>query len=486
MIDQKDLITNDLQRDSIMKLSVIIPVYNERYTIRECVEKVLGVNLPKNISLELIIVDDHSKDGSWEIIQDISKNHKNIKAFRQKKNQGKGMALRRAIDEMTGDIAIIQDADLEYNPEEYKKLIKPILDGVADVVYGSRFGYSSARRVLYFKHSLGNRFLTFLSNCFTDLNLTDMETCYKAFKTSILKSIPLRSKRFGFEPEITAKIAKRNLRIYEVPISYFGRTYNEGKKITWKDGLAALWTILRFWIIDDIYKEEDKKILFAMSKTHRFNKWLASYIKPRLGNKVMEIGAGIGTMTLELLPTDHYTCLEIDPIYIQRLENIFMNRPNVDIMQLDVENEKAMNHIQREYDTVLCINIIEHLNNDFQTLRNVNKLLTPKGKIVLVVPNSPFLLNSLDKTLGHRRRYKKKDVENLLEQTGYHMTYIKTFNKIGFWGWFINGNLLRRTYFSKLQLKCFDNAVWFLRLIDPFLPWSGQSIIAVGEKKSDG
>ncbi|MBN2372437.1 glycosyltransferase, partial [bacterium] len=408
-----------------------------------------------------------------------------IKIFRQDVNQGKGAAIKRGVDELTGDIVIIQDADLEYHPNDYEKLIRPILDGEADVVYGSRFAYSERRRVLYFKHALGNTFLTFLSNWFTDLNLTDMETCYKAFKAFILKSLPLRSKRFGFEPEITAKIAKRNLRIFEVPISYFGRTYREGKKITWKDGVSALWVIIKFWIIDDIYKEEDKKILFSMSNTHRFNKWLASSLMPYLGNDVLEIGTGIGTMTLEFLPRRHYTCLEIDPIHIKTLENLFMNRPNVDIKRLDISDEKDVKKINKRYDTVLCLNVLEHLSNDHQALTNFHKLLEEKGRIVLLVPNSPFLFNSFDRILGHKRRYRPKDIKDLLINTGFDVRYLNTFNKAGFLGWFINGNLLKRNHISKIQLKCYDYFVWFWKIIDPFLPWPGHAIIAVGEKIPD-
>jgi glycosyltransferase involved in cell wall biosynthesis len=465
-----------------MKLSIIMPAYNERHTIVECVRRVFKANLPEDISRELIIVDDFSTDGTWEIVQNLAHSYENLKIFRQKANQGKGMALRRALDEVTGDIVLIQDADLEYNPNDYEKLIKPILDGEADVVYGSRFVYSEARRVLYFKHTLGNRFLTFLSNWFTDLNLTDMETCYKVFKASIIKSLPLRSKRFGFEPEVTVKIAKRNVRIFEVPISYFGRTYQEGKKITWKDGLSAMWVILKYYVIDDIYKERDKRILFAMSKTHRFNKWLASYLRPHLGNIVLEIGSGIGTMALELLPTEHYTCSDIDPIFIQKLNNIFMNRPNVDVIKLNIEDENDINKIKKRYDTILCINVLEHLENHCQVLQNIHRLLTKKGKIIIVVPNSPFLYNSLDRVLEHKRRYKKKEIEEILTEKGFAIKYLKTFNKISFLAWFINGNILKRRHFSTIQLKCFDYFVWLWKRIDTFLPWPGQSIVVVAEK----
>ncbi|MBU4286907.1 MAG: glycosyltransferase [Proteobacteria bacterium] len=468
-----------------MKLSIIIPAYNERYTIRECVNRALKAELPENIARELMIVDDHSDDGTWEIIQDLAAAFDNIKIFRQEINQGKGAAIRRAVDEVTGDIVIIQDADLEYNPEDYKKLIKPILNGDADVVYGSRFGFSEMRRVLYFKHTLGNRFITFLSNWFTDLNLTDIETCYKVFRASILKSLPLRSKRFGFEPEITAKIAKRNLRIFEVPISYFGRTYREGKKITWKDGLAAIWFILKFWLIDDLYKDEDKNILLSMSNTHHFNKWLASLIRPYLGNKVLEVGAGIGTMTLEFLPREHYTCLEIDTLHMITLKNMFMNKPNVDVISVDIEEIEEIRTVNRAYDSALCLNVLEYLQNDSGALKNMNELLVEGGRLVLVVPNSPYFYNSLDRTLGHVKRYKVQDIKNLLNMSGFKIKYLKTLNKIGMLGWFINGSLLKRTRFSKIELKIYDCFVWFWKLVDPILPWPGQSIIAVGEKSTD-
>ena len=468
-----------------MKLSIIIPAYNERYTIRECVNRVLNADLPENMTQELIIVDDHSNDGTWEIIQDLAASFDNIKIFRQEINQGKGAAIKRAVDEISGDIALIQDADLEYSPKDYNKLIKPILNGDADVVYGSRFGFSEMRRVLYFKHTLGNNFLTFLSNWFTDLNLTDIETCYKVFRASILKSMPLRSKRFGFEPEITAKIAKRNLRIFEVPISYFGRTYREGKKVTWRDGLAAICVILKFWLIDDLYKDEDKNILLSMSNTHHFNKWMASNLKPYLGNNVLEVGAGIGTMTLEFLPRDYYTCSDIDPLHIVTLKNIFMNRPNVDVIELNIETTKETRALDRHYDTILCLNMLEHLNNDSHTLKNMRDLLIKDGKLILVVPNCPKLYNSLDRALGHVKRYKVKDIENLLTASGFKIKHLKTFNRVSVPGWFINGSLLKRKHFNKFQLKIYDSLVWFWKLIDPVLPWPGQSIIAVGEKSSN-
>ncbi len=226
-----------------MLLSVIIPVYNEKSTVLPLLEKVLAVPLEK----EVVIVDDGSTDGTREILATVR--HPEARVILHDRNRGKGAAIRTAIPEVRGEITIIQDADLEYDPAEYPRLIKPILDGVADVVYGSRF-LGGERRALLFTHAVGNKVLTFLSNLCTNLNLTDMETCYKVFRTQLLKSITIRSNRFNFEPEITAKIAKRRARVVEVAISYWGRDYHEGKKIGWRDGVSALITIVRYWLFD--------------------------------------------------------------------------------------------------------------------------------------------------------------------------------------------------------------------------------------------
>lgn len=242
----------------ISKLSLIIPCFNEKDHIEKVLRKVNDVELVNELKKEIIIVDDHSTDGSFEIIQNfVLKNpDSDFVIFRQNKNKGKGAAIREGITKITGDIILIQDADLEYDPNEYNKLLKPILDGHADVVYGSRFRGSEAHRILFFYHSIGNKVLTLISNILTGLNLTDMETGYKMFKTSIIQKVSIEENRFGFEPEITAKISRiKNIRIYEVGISYYGRNYQEGKKINWVDGVRAIYCILKYNIFSNDYKQ---------------------------------------------------------------------------------------------------------------------------------------------------------------------------------------------------------------------------------------
>lgn len=226
-------------------VSVLIPVFNELHTIEEVIARVRAVP----VTTEIIIVDDCSVDGTRDLLREIAAREPDLKIFFQEENQGKGAAVRRALSHATGDVTLVQDADMEYDPAEYPKLLGPLEKGVADVVYGSRF-LGGPHRVLFFWHQLGNQFLTLLSNVMTNLNLTDMETGYKVFRTEVLKKMRLSANRFGFEPEVTARVAQMRLRLYEVPISYWGRGYDAGKKITWRDGVAALWFIMKFNILD--------------------------------------------------------------------------------------------------------------------------------------------------------------------------------------------------------------------------------------------
>src|SRR4249920_207604 len=343
-----------------MKLSILMPVYNERTVVERCISLVLAAPLPENMERELVIVDDRSTDGSYAILQRLAAAHPEIRLFQHDVNRGKGAAVRTAIQHAAGDFSLIQDADLEYDPAEYPILMRPLTDGRADAVFGSRYLSGGQSRVLLFWHSVINKSLTTISNMFCNLNLTDMETCYKVFRTDLLKSIPIRSERFGFEPEIVMKSAKRKFRVYEVPISYHGRTYEEGKKIGWKDGVKALGVVLKFWLVDDLYATPyGRGILNNLNGTPQYVSWLARVVRPHLGDTVLELGAGIGNLSGRLMSRRLlYVAAEKDPLHLHALRNRFLRTPNVQVRRIDPEDPADFS--DGSFDTVLCLNVLEY------------------------------------------------------------------------------------------------------------------------------
>ncbi len=454
-------------------LSVIVPVYNESTTIRRILQRIQNVALP----IEIILVDDCSNDGTRDVLKEIqnkidrgeipSEGRGRIKIVYHEKNQGKGAAIRTGIQHAEGEIALIQDADMEYNPSEYPRLIEPILAGDADVVYGSRFR-GDRRRVLYFWHTLGNKLLTLISNICTNLNLTDMETCCKVFKTEIIKSIPIRSNRFGFEPEITAKLAKLRCAIYEIPISYQGRSYSEGKKINWKDGISALYTILKFSLIDDLYEETaGLRTLRIMEGAGQYNEWLFQQAKPYLGRRVVEVGAGVGNITKFLLNKDFVMATDVIDFYLEELRRNFQGQSNVKVEKLDLLDKTSARSLgsAHRFDSLLSMNVLEHIEDDKEALLNMNRLLTDKGKLLLLsFPRTSSAIPEMDKNLGHFRRYNKKKLADLLEQAGFRVQKIKYLNAIGAIGWFVNGRILRRKLIPSRQLRAFDLIIKVLAL----------------------
>lgn len=468
-----------------VKLSVVIPVYNERFLVAELIQRVLSVSAPEIREMEVLVVDDGSRDGSLEILRQMAAQHPDrVRLLEQGKNQGKGAAIRRGIAEATGDLILFQDADLEYDPRDYPRLIRPFLEDGADVVYGSRFLPSDRRRVLYYRHSLGNRFLTTVSNWFTDLNLTDMETCYKVFRAPLIKSIPIRSNDFAMEPEITAKVAKRESRIFEVPISYMGRTYREGKKIGWKDAFKAFRTMVKYRFIDDVYAEDEygSHILHSLEKAQQFNRWMAEAIAPYVGARVLEIGAGIGNITTWLLPRDLYLASDINPHYLDYLKNLALGKPYLKVARIDLEDPACFEPWKGQFDTVVCLNVLEHVRDPLQSLRNVHDVLAPGGRLVLYVPAGQKLYSSLDEVLGHRTRYSQEMLREEFQKTGFTVEVMKDFNRISVPGWWLNGKVMKRRHFSRTQLKVFNMGVPVIRRLDRMLPWKGLGIIAVARR----
>jgi glycosyltransferase involved in cell wall biosynthesis len=418
-------------------LSILMPVYNERAYLRPIVEKVLSAPLPDGMRRELVMVDDCSSDGTGDLVDEIAAAHPDIiRAFHQQPNQGKGAAIRRAIEEMRGQYAIIQDADLEYDPNEYPVVLQPLMEGRADVVYGSRFAPSRMRRVLNYRHSLGNKFLTMLSNWCTQLNLTDMETCYKAFRSDVLKTIPLRSNRFGMEPEITAKIAKRRCVVYEVPISYYGRSYAEGKKIGWKDGVSAVYTILKYWLIDDCFDERyGEEILSDLSSARRFNVWMVDSLNDDLGDDILEVGSGIGNISHLLPKKERLTVTDCDDRYLELLHESFDDNDLVDIEKYDITSAEDTERLKsRGFDTVVCLNVLEHIEDDTTALKNMGDLLEDGGRLVLLVPQYEKLYGTYDKKLDHYRRYNKKALVRKLRSAGLKPVRSRNFNALAIAG----------------------------------------------------
>lgn len=468
-----------------MLLSILIPVYNERTVVERSLAMVLAAPLPENMDRELVIVDDHSTDGTSAILERIASEHPEIRLFRQQVNQGKGAAVRRAIQEAVGDFCLIQDADLEYDAAEYPKLLKPLLDGHADAVFGSRYLAGDQSRVLPFWHSMINKFLTLVSNMFSNLNVTDMETCYKVFRTDLLKSIPIRSDRFGFEPEITMKVSKRKLRVYEVPISYHGRTYEEGKKIGWKDGAKALGVVLYFWAVDDLYTEDyGRGLLNSLTGTPQYVNWVTSLLRPHLGATVLEIGAGLGNWSGRLMGKKlNYVAAESDALYLHALRNRFLKTPSVAVAELNPEDGAGYAGWAGQFESALCVNLLETVQDPAAVIAHLAACLKPGGNLVVLVPQGQSLFGPLDQGLGQKRRFSRSELRGLLEAAGLEVTEERGFNKIGSLSWWLSGKVFGQRKMNRVLLKLWDKTVWFWRRVDVLLPWSGLSLVVVGRSK---
>jgi glycosyltransferase involved in cell wall biosynthesis len=465
-------------------LSILIPVYNEEEFVGTLLERVLSAPLPEGLEREIIVVDDGSTDSSAAIVEEIAAAHPGVLRFiRQPRNRGKGAAIRTAIEHATGEFSLIQDADLEYDPREYGRLLSPLLEGKADAVYGSRFVIAGERRVLYFWHSVANQLLTGMCNIVSDLNLTDMETCYKAFRTSLLQSIPIRSNRFGLEPELTIKLAKRRVRVYEIPIAYHGRTYEEGKKIGLKDAFNALYVILRYAFTRDLYKDSGPDILDALAGARRFNRWMADTIQPYVGRYVLETGAGIGNLTRILYPRrERYIAGDIDVEYLAQLRARFQHRPKVEVLHCDLSNPADFRNLVGTVDSVVCLNVLEHIEDDMAGLRNIYSALQPGGRAIILVPHGQEIFGALDTALGHFRRYSREELQRKMEEAGFQVERMVDFNRVSRPAWYVTGTLIKRKTISRFQLGMFDRLVWLWRRIDSLLPWPPTSIIAIGVK----
>jgi len=476
-------------------LGVVMPCYNEAATLAEVTDRVLA----SPYVAELVVVDDGSTDGTLEIARAIG--DPRVRVFAQPTNMGKGAALRRGFSEVTAPYVIVQDADLEYDPSDYATVLEPLLVGSADVVYGSRFLGGRAHRVLYYWHSVGNRALTTTSNMFTNLNLTDMETCYKAFRREVIQSFEIREDRFGFEPEITAKVARGGWRVYEVGISYDGRTYAEGKKIGWRDGVRAMYGVVRYSKAFDAlsrrlsgapdrsggpvgFDESDSElseVLDSLLEADNYADWIADLARPHLGERVLEIGAGHGEMT-ERLAGDGRTVVATDlsKRCVDALRERFGGRADVEVVHADA----AGSGDGRRFDSAVLVNVLEHIDDDADALRRIHDVLEPGGRLVVFVPAFDGLYSEFDRLIGHRRRYRRAELISLADRCGFGIVEARYVNSVGAVAWWLMARQLRQVPTRRWSTRLYDRAVvpWLRQLESRREPTWGQSVLLVAEK----
>jgi glycosyltransferase involved in cell wall biosynthesis len=458
-------------------LSVLMPVYNESRTLRTIVAQVLAA--PVDLDIELVAVDDASSDDSWEILGELAASDSRMKVFRHPVNRGKGAAIRTAIAEMTGDIAIVQDSDLEYDPREYPKVLKPLLEGRADAVFGSRFAASEERRVLFFWHSLGNRLLTLLANMANDLNLTDMETCYKAVRADVLRPLRLTSDRFGLEPEITARLAASGASIYEVPISYHGRTYAEGKNIGWRDGVQAIWLIFKFRFLDTQATEQVAyETRQSLGKAPRFRRWLLAEFGPLVGDRVLEVDAGPGHLTSRLLDRPSLVTLEPDAAHVETLRRRFGHLENLEVLHVSLRETDLPVRLLGAADSVLLFDVLQRVTEPKELLARAAAGVRSGGHVLVQVPADPELMGTTDVAAGHLQRFSRTDLEELIGAAGLQLVEVKPFNTLGRLAWRLHHATGGRAI-TRSQARIFDVLVPAARAIDRFAGREGLSWLAV-------
>jgi glycosyltransferase involved in cell wall biosynthesis len=463
-------------------LAVLIPVYNEIHSIEAVIHRVLASPVP--IALRVYVVDDHSTDGSGAVLDRLAATEPRLIVLHHPVNRGKGAAIRTAIAAAEGEFAIIQDADFEYDPNDYPRIVAPLLRGDAEAVFGSRYLNGSERRVLGYWHSMGNALLTTAFNIVHNLHLTDMETCYKAMPLTLLKNLRLTCDRFGIEPEIAARLIALRARILEVPISYNPRAYQDGKKIGWRDAIEALYLIIKFKYFDVVPCIDAGMVRhLAMASAPRYQHTVARALYPFLGKRVLEVGAGIGNMARHLPRGIQLVLAEPISEYRRQLAAGFNYRGQVTITDRDVlTTEGAAWAKQVQADTILCINQLEQVHDDKAALDAIASAVAPGGRVILLVSAQAFLYGSLDAALRRHRRYRADTIAALARAVGLDIAHQQWLGKLALVGWYLEGKVWRRPFFAPRSVAWLDVLSSVMARLDSYLPWNGLSLLVIAQK----
>ncbi|MBX3413390.1 MAG: glycosyltransferase [Pirellulales bacterium] len=460
---------------------MLMPIYNERWTLAEIVRRVLAS--PVDLEIELVAVDDCSSDGSWELLQQLATADARIRPFRHAVNLGKGGAIRTAMDHMTGDLALVQDADLEYDPCDYPQLLEPLTAGLADAVFGSRY-LGTPRSANHLWHTLVNRFLTVTSNLFTGLNLTDMETCYKLVRTDILRRLKIQAKTFTFEPELTSRLAQWGARIYEVPVRYEGRSLLEGKKIRPIDGVKALWEIFRSAMLDPQFTSDLTHYeLTARQNARAEQKALAAEVAPHVGRRVLDVSAGQSSLGTRMLSRDHVVLADSRGEYVESLRRRFAVRENTSIEQADLFHDADLARWQQgRFDTVLCGDLLERVDDDRAALARLATILPEHGHLVVTALGGP--LTAADQALGRRRRYTLAELSARVEEAGFEVVQTHESGKLSALLTRALGIFSEPGVPSPRQVAWNDRLLPLTRWTDRVLPSAGSRLTVVGRRRA--
>jgi SAM-dependent methyltransferase len=460
-------------------LTILVPAYNEAATIVTALERLWAVDLP--VVLEIIVIDDASSDGTGRLVSEVmDRSPVPLTLLTHERNRGKTAALRTGLQSATGSFTMIYDADLEYDPVDIPALLAPVLDGRADAVYGSRF-LSPERRVLFFWHALGNRLVTALANMFANLNLTDMETCFKLVRTDVLRSMRIRSERFGFEPEVTVKMGRMGLRVYEIPIRYSGRSYEEGKKIGFLDAIRAVGTIIRAGVFESPVASQQERTRYALGHLGTYYKEILRHAGGALGDSVLEFAPGAGEVSMHLMQKSHTYLTDPDEQTLSRLTTRFSHRPNVEtgLWPFDIERVEEL----KQFDTVVCLHGAGDPGSAPDTIKALSAFLKPDGRMILLLPALPSLHGAIDRGIGMPDRFSRKEARNLVESAGLTLETIRPVNAVGAIGWWLASKLMRSGYIRPLHVRVFRLLMPLFKLERWIRPPFGLSYLIVASSE---